>query len=479
MNSFPSSIIELVAHALGWTLIHFLWQGALVALIVAYVLPLLGGRSPQSRYFAVCIALVLMSTLPIVTFTRIVVAEFSGANTIFISIPLNIAGTGHALANLSESLPYRIAAALDRHIFAVLATWLVGVILLFSRLGIGLIIAQRMMSAATQAPAHDLLHVFNRLILRIEVARPVQLRQSALVQVPTVIGWLRPVVLIPIGCLSGLSPIQVEAILLHELAHIRRYDYVVNVLQSVVEALFFYHPAVWWVSRHIRLERELCCDDLAVKYTGDALTYARALSLLEERRASLPTITLAANGGILTMRIKRLLDRKQSPAPSQLASLALLGIVIAATAICIGAVAHAQSDQPQNKLISPETPIAAGMSNFNEAMRVPAHNSQPFQRASAHSNSTKVADRAPTFQQSAQTLCAPKLIGNHSVPSESVLGRLLSKQGEPFDPRLVERDMNMLFNTGYFDDVRIERVDTDQCIQLAVYVREKATRDGR
>jgi TonB family protein len=156
---------------------------------------------------------------------------------------------------------------------------------------------------------------------------------------------LRPVVLIPLGCLSGLSPTQVEAILAHELAHIRRHDYLVSVLQSVVEALLFYHPAVWWVSRHIRREREHCCDDLAVKFGGDALTYARALSLLEERRSVLPAIALGANGGILTMRIKRLLGLKQSPAASQLAALALLGIVIAATAVCIGTAARAQSSR--------------------------------------------------------------------------------------------------------------------------------------
>jgi hypothetical protein len=287
------------------------------------------------------------------------------------------------------------------------------------------------------------------------------------------------VVLIPIGCLSGLSPIQVEAILLHELAHIRRYDYVVNVLQSVVEALFFYHPAVWWISRHIRLERELCCDDLAVKYTGDALTYARALSLLEERRASLPTITLAANGGMLTMRIKRLLNHKLSPAPSQLASLTFVGIVIGATAICIGALVHAQSNKTQNIVILPTTPIARATSNFNEPIRIPAHKTKPFQRASAHSNSDRIDEITPTWQQGAQTLCAPKLIGNQSVRSESVLGRLLSKQGEQFDPRLVEQDMNMLFNTEYFDEVRIERIDTVQCVQLSVYVREKAILEGR
>jgi beta-lactamase regulating signal transducer with metallopeptidase domain len=324
MNPPPTSTIALFAQAAGWTLLHFLWQGALVAIILA----LLSGRSAQPRYLAACAALVLMAILPLITFARIVASEHSAANAFLISIPLSISVTGHGIATPPESHLYCIAVALDRSMPTVLAVWLAGVFLLFLRLDIGLIIARRMMSASTQSPPRNLLRVFHRLARRIEVTRPVRLLHSALVQVPTVIGWLRPVVLIPLGCLSGLSLLQVEAILAHELAHICRHDYLVSVLQSIVEALLFYHPAVWRVSRHICREREHCCDDLAVQCTGDALSYARALSLLEEHRSVLPAIALGANGGILTMRIKRLLGSKESVADPQLVALALLGIVI-------------------------------------------------------------------------------------------------------------------------------------------------------
>ena len=95
-----------------------------------------------------------------------------------------------------------------------------------------------------------------------------------MVEVPTVIGWLRPVVLMPASALSGMGPQQLEAILAHELAHIRRHDYLVNLLQTVVETLLFYHPAVWWLSGRIRVERENCCDDLAVSLCGDPYAYA-------------------------------------------------------------------------------------------------------------------------------------------------------------------------------------------------------------
>src|SRR5262249_30981661 len=126
--------------------------------------------------------------------------------------------------------------------------------------------------------------VLDKLADRIRVFRPVRLLISGVVQVPTVVGAIRPVVLMPIGALAGLPTEHIEVLLLAELARIRRHDYLVNIVQSIAEALLFYHPAVWWVSRDIRRERELCCDDAAVSISGDVLTYARALAELESLR---------------------------------------------------------------------------------------------------------------------------------------------------------------------------------------------------
>src|SRR6185437_8842371 len=146
---------------------------------------------------------------------------------------------------------------------------------------------------------------------QIGVSRPVRLVVSALVDSPMTAGWLRPMVFVPVGALAGLPAAQVEALLFHELAHIRRHDYLVNIWQSVAESLLFYHPAVWWVSGHIRAEREMCCDDLAVSITGDALTYARALAELEAYRPAVAGAAMAANGGSLAGRIARLLCRSR------------------------------------------------------------------------------------------------------------------------------------------------------------------------
>ena len=146
----------------------------------------------------------------------------------------------------------------------VVMVWLVGAAVFWVRLAGGWVVAARMRSMLVRRAPPEWQETLGKLGAQIGLSRPVRLLVSALVQVPTVVGWLRPVVLVPVGALGGLPAEHVEALLLHELAHIRRHDYLVNMLQSVAEALLFYHPAVWWVSGHIRAGRELCCDDVAV-----------------------------------------------------------------------------------------------------------------------------------------------------------------------------------------------------------------------
>src|SRR5262249_14459722 len=141
-----------------------------------------------------------------------------------------------------------------------------------------------------------------------QVSRRVRLLPTNRVDSPSVIGWLRPVILAPVGMLSGLAPQQVEALLAHELAHVRRHDYLVSVLQGIAESLLFYHPAVWWISNQIRTEREHCCDDLAVEASGDVLVYARALAALEAMRPAHVKALLSASDGSLLGRIQRLAD---------------------------------------------------------------------------------------------------------------------------------------------------------------------------
>jgi hypothetical protein len=147
----------------------------------------------------------------------------------------------------------------------------------------------------------------------------------AVSETPSAIGWLKPAILLPAATVAGLTVEQLEAVLAHEIAHIRRRDYLVNVLQVAVETLLFYQPAVWWISSRVRFERELCCDDEAVRATGNALGYARALTLLEKLRVPAPALSGA--GGSLRYRVLRLVGEAQ-PARSLWPAMAALALAL-------------------------------------------------------------------------------------------------------------------------------------------------------
>ena len=182
---------------------------------------------------------------------------------------------------------------------------------------------------------------FEALVGKARVSRPVRLLESYLTEIPVVIGSLKPVILVPASLFTGFPAEHLELILLHELAHIRRHDYLVNLLQSIAEDVLFYHPAVWWVSSVIRTERENCCDDAVVRARGDARGFAEALAALEERRWSVYEAALAANGGHLMNRIRRLLDARRKPSrfiAAPIFSASLLGAAFALVSLCTPSV---------------------------------------------------------------------------------------------------------------------------------------------
>jgi beta-lactamase regulating signal transducer with metallopeptidase domain len=175
---------------------------------------------------------------------------------------------------------------LDRIAPGITIVWLAGVALLLARMAGGWWTVRRLHRAALAADASRWQVACRRIAFRLGLPAAAHVVESTLVDVPAVVGWLRPAILLPVAALSTLTPSQVEAILAHELAHIRRHDYLVNVLQTLAETVLFYHPAVWWVSKRIRMEREHCCDDIAVAVCGDALNYAEALAVLEQSAVS-------------------------------------------------------------------------------------------------------------------------------------------------------------------------------------------------
>jgi protocatechuate 3,4-dioxygenase beta subunit len=226
---------------------------------------------------------------------------------------------------------WRVSAAGWERVLPWLASaWLCGVAVFSVRLAGGWRLTARLRSVGVRPAPPEWQRALDALVRRMRVSAPVRLLVSSRVAVPVVAGWLRPVILMPAAALTGLPLDQVQALLAHELAHVFRHDYLVNVLQNVAEALLFYHPAVWWVSGQIRAERELCCDDLAVGACGDALTYACALADLDSGLRARLTALLAADGGSLLQRIRRLAGERQPlhnlPDPGTAWALSLLWI---------------------------------------------------------------------------------------------------------------------------------------------------------
>src|SRR5205085_12214017 len=237
-------------------------------------------------------------------------------------------------ARPGPSLQARIRAELEPALPWIVVAWLAGVVILSMRLASGGLVTRRLITTGTRPVPQACRVALARLVVRIRVTRPVRLLESAVIQVPAVIGWLRPVVLLPASALTGLTPLQLDALLAHELAHIRRYDYLVNLLQSAIETLLFYHPVVWWVSRRVRDEREHCCDDLAVAVCGDAHCYATALLGMERLRNPMPAFSMAAAGGSLVERVRRLM----APVPVETFPRGLAGAlaVLLALVLAIG-----------------------------------------------------------------------------------------------------------------------------------------------
>ena len=316
-----------VVQRLGWTLVHFLWQGAVIAALFALAQTNQAKRSSNARYWTGCVCLLLMMAGPTVTYLtlgpqRPSVAALSARQSqaeassvkaptpVKVSAPLVPEGKGNRPAVLSPNPDLNPAPSTARHaeefIRIFVLCWFVGVSVLSLRLLVSSLQVAHLKRRDNEPLDEPCMTRLDRLKAALQISRPVRLAKSLLVEVPTVVGWLRPVILLPAASLMGLTAEQLESILAHELAHIRRHDYLVNLFQNVLETLLFYHPAVWWISSCVRAEREICCDEIAVRLCGDRLVYAQALTTLEELRGGPAFLALGANGGSLLQRIRHL-----------------------------------------------------------------------------------------------------------------------------------------------------------------------------
>jgi beta-lactamase regulating signal transducer with metallopeptidase domain len=265
-----------VSEALGWTLFHSLWEGIVLAAALAILLAFV--RSPRIRYTASCIALLGMLASFVITLIHFLPDSATAAHALVRpALPpwrelSDAYGSSGFSLDLAALIPW------------LAPLWLVGVFFFQVRYAAGWLSLRKLRTRGVCLTPDSWQRCAQRLAAELKISRPVLLLESLLADTPVVLGHFRPLILAPLGLLAGMPPDQVEAILLHELAHISRADYLVNVLQRLLEGLLFYHPAVWWISRVVRAERENCCDDVVVALRGDAHGYTMALTALEQNR---------------------------------------------------------------------------------------------------------------------------------------------------------------------------------------------------
>jgi bla regulator protein blaR1 len=321
MNLLKDIIPQEYIQALGWTLLHSIWQAGLIALLLGLLLVVIQ-RSASIRYWAAASALPLVLLTALLTFYLNLESATQTSDEKLLSVRQELfiepAGSGEesSLTALEDdvkpvSLVVQFKAYFTSHFPLIITLWFIGIIILTLKFLGGLAYVQRLKNYKAIDITFQWEEKLKSISNKIGLNKTVRILESSLVAVPMVVGYVKPVILLPIGAIAGLSSSQVEAILAHELAHILRKDYLVNIFQTIIEILFFYHPVIWWISARVREERENCCDDIALQVNENSLVYAKALSTLGEMQVQTPQMAMAATSKSknLYKRIKRMLTK--------------------------------------------------------------------------------------------------------------------------------------------------------------------------
>jgi len=323
------------AHQLGWTLIHSIWEIGIITVLFAFASLILRRADSRVRYCLAVAALTSCVLLPVGTYFSLTPPRAASTppspnyvtpRTPALTSPIVVS----AISN-DPSIP-DLTQRVEPILYPIVLMWLVGLGMMLLRLLGGLVLIERAKRKCMGFINPNWQESVDSLRQRMAVKREVVLRISERLETPVVVGVFKSVILFPASVITKLSASDVEALLAHELAHVRRFDYLVNLIQTVVETVLFFHPGVWWISNVVRAEREHCCDDLAVSVLGDRQKYAGALMGLEQLRQPAPALAMAAGRGNLMWRIRRVLllpDRPPIPA------MVLVGVFVVLSASAV------------------------------------------------------------------------------------------------------------------------------------------------
>ena len=359
MKKLTDIINYNTSSALGWTLIHSIWQGFAILLVFGILYYMF--KLSVTRYRLGIGALTLQFVAAIATFFTIYQpASTSTAlsnNQVFGNFFLN--NPNLIFTQKKLSLLQQIEFFLQNNLDVFVMIWLVGTTLLLLRLVVGFTHVQSLKVQQVHPISADIQALMNTLIEKTRMPATIKLLESARATVPMTIGWIKPVVLLPVGIASGLTINQLEAILAHELAHIKRYDYLVNIFQNFVEILFFFHPATWFISGKVRDERENCCDDFAVEICGDSLVLAKALTQVASfQQQPLLAMAFGAKRQTFMDRIKRIIGINDSKPMSYGNWAAVLGMILV---VALGVV-YAQKEVVKEESVISKSVIGKSVS---------------------------------------------------------------------------------------------------------------------
>lgn len=478
---------------IGWLLVHSIWQFALWGLIALILLKCLRRASSATRYATLVGVLLLLTLTPVATWSLlpdapqpvahsepeatedaaprvepVLPAEPDRSPTLATRIDVTAASSSSADAEAvgdtnaetsDHDEPGRVTTwatalhqTLEPWLDWIVGIWFAGMLLFSLRPLSGWYTIRRLSGSGTFAVPENLQILLKETAQRLGIQQTVKILQSSLATVPLVTGFLRPVILLPASVVTGLLPAQLQAILAHELAHIRRYDPIVNLWQTLVETIFFYHPLVWWLSHRIRCERENCCDDLAVTVSGNRIDYSRALLALEDLRDASPAIALSSHGGSLSSRIKRLvIGEPRDDRTGFLGIAAFLGLLVG-LAVCVlclsweGQAAATLQEQGE-RAVSAREPTFGSKSHGLQfrliALSPDVNDESPDLKREVH-NYTRSAD--VTFGVELKNVSEKKLtlagIRFGEDYAESVRGKLRTEMFAPhfFDFEFFDRD---------------------------------------
>ncbi len=374
---------DSVLYALGWTVIHSLWQGTLLAVLLSVLIMALEKRSARVRYEVACGAMFTMLMMAVSTFiiyldqdTSLMEVTVALTNSFVSPSVTFISGeTSFFQSNFQD-----VIAFFDQQLPMIVYVWLIGFLFFAVRMAGGFM-QLRQLRQRDIFPVDQLVqNKLNGLIRRTAIRQSVRVMESALVKVPVLLGHLKPLILIPVGTINLLSAEEVEAVLAHELAHIIRRDFSMNLFFTFVEILFYYHPGVWLMAATIRTERENCCDDTALLLCKKPMAYARALYKLEaaHQSARLPGLALSFSSKKkqLLHRVRRILNQPQNKSNIMEKLATTIFLLLTITILSVGATTPLDNIKA-NRVISTSLETLSNPVVIVEANRIPALNIHP------------------------------------------------------------------------------------------------------